>query len=160
MAKAKVELVDDTWGDAEDDLGDIQLDGTLDDMPEPELLPEGFYPAEIVDVEKRMNSKGTASIFSVKFVIKPDSYPADFDVSNYPEGKYLYFSMLRVPTPGDRRAFSNLKKFMQTIGVPTDVDTIRPSEWVGRPVKLGVEHSTYQGTTRESIAMNGVLKAD
>lgn len=160
MAKAKQTEEHDM--DMSDDMsmGVIELDENLDETPEPELLPAAWYPAEVQNVEIRQNQKGTGSYFSVKFVISPDDFPANYDVDNWPDGIPLYFNLLRVPTAGDRRAKLNIKRFMETLGLPTDVSTIDAATWIGRPAKVKVEHNTYEGTTREAIARNGVQKAD
>lgn len=161
MAKAKAveDSVDmDMPTDAE--MGIIELDGNLDETPEPELLPPGFYAAEVADVQVRQNQKGTGSYFSVKFMIPAENFPADYDVDNWPDGLPLYYNLLRVPTSADRRAKLNIKRWMETLGLPTDVSTIDPSTWIGRPANVKVEHSTYEGVTRESIARNGVQKAE
>lgn len=160
MAKAKVAEDADMDMPTDAEMGIIELDGNLDETPEPELLPAAFYDAEVADVQVRQNQKGTGSYFSVKFMISPDSYPADYDVDNWPDGLPLYYNLLRVPTSSDRRAKLNIKRFMETLGLPTDVNVIDPTTWIGRPARIKVEHSTYEGVTRESIARNGVQKAD
>lgn len=160
MAKAKAKNEDFDEVPLDDTMDVIELDENLDETPEPDLLPAGFYPAEVVSVERRTNQKGTGDYFSVRFVISPDNYPADYDVDNYPEGCSLYYNLLRVPGAGDRRAKLNIKRFMETLGLPTDVNKIDPSQWIGRPAKLKVEHNTYEGVTREQIGRNGLQRAD
>lgn len=145
--------------DLGDDIGVVELDTTLDDTPEPELLPQGMYPAELVNCEARHDSKGVAR-YNFRFVISPDDFPPDYDVNNYPDGKSLYWGLMKVPTRNDNRSILALRRFMQTLDVPTDVTKVNPSEWIGRRVLLKVEHDTYEGNTRESIARNGIQRID
>lgn len=157
---AKPTLVPNELEQASSELDILELDQNLEDYEEPELLPPGYYLGEIQGVEVRQNQAGTGKYFATKFVVPPEQFPADYDVDNWPEGCPLFYNLVRVPRAGDRRSLSNLKKFMQKIGLSTSTNRIDPNEWIGQRAKLKVVHNEYQGITREQIAPNGIEAAD
>lgn len=144
----------------EDNLDILELDQNLDDIEEPDLLPQGWYVGEVQGVEIRDNQKGTGKYYAIQFTIPTDNFPANYDVENWPEGCQLYYNLVRVPRAGDRRSYTSVKKLMQSLGLSLSTNRIEPNTWIGRPAKLKVIHNEYQGITRESIAPNGVQVAD
>lgn len=162
MAKAKAKLASVPTDEAEDteELDILELDQNLEDYEEPELLPPGYYTGEIQSVEIRQNQAGTGRYFAIKFIVPPEKFPASYDVDNWPEGCPLFYNLVRVPRPGDRRALSNLRKFMQKLGLSISTNRVDPNEWIGQTAKLKVVHSEYQGVTRENIAPGGIEEAD
>lgn len=160
MARRKVEAETEETKAPSDELDVLELDQNLDDYPEPELLPPGWYKGEIQGVEIKENQKGTGKYFAIRFMISPDEFPANYDPENYADGKAVYYNLIRVPHGGDRRAIANLRKFLQQIGLSTKTNTIDPNEWIGREAKLKIEHREYQGQVSENIAANGIQKAD
>lgn len=162
MAKAKAKLSTVPNEDMEEsaELDILELDQNLEDYDEPELLPPAYYVGEIQSVEIRQNQAGTGKYFAIKFIVPPEKFPASYDVENWPEGCPLFYNLVRVPKAGDRRALSNLRKFMQKIGVSVSTNQIDPNSWIGQTAKLKVVHSEYQGVTRENIAPNGIEEAD
>lgn len=159
-ATKAAQVSSDPLDEAPETLDVLELDQNLDDYPEPELLPEGWYRAEVQGVEKRTNQAGTGQYYAVKFVIAPDQYPADYDADNWPDGLTLYYNLLRYPRSGDRRALANVRKFMEKLGLAVDTNRIDPNEWVGRDARLKIEHGTWEGNKREQIARNGIQVAD
>lgn len=159
-SKAKLASVPTDDDEANAELDIIELDQNLEDYEEPELLPPGFYTGEIQEVEIRQNQKGTGRYYAVKFVVPPSQFPAQYDVENWPEGCPLYYNLVRVPRAGDRRAVSNLRKFIQKLGLSASTNRIDPNEWIGQQAKLKVVHNEYQGVVRENIAPNGIESAD
>jgi len=163
MAKAKTASneatapVDNLEGD--DSLSVLELDQNLDDYPEPELLPMGWYKGEIQNVTERTNQKGTGKYYAVEIVIPPESFPPDYDTDNWPDGLKLFYNLLRVPSSGDRRSVANIRKFMANLGLAVDTPRIDPNEWIGRQVRIKVEHGTWEGNRREQIARNGIQAA-
>ena len=162
MAKKPKLAVDnddiDTSTDGELDI--LQLDQNLEDVPEPELLKPGYYAGEIQAVEVKENQKGTGRYYAIKFVIPTDEFPPDYEVDNHPDGLSLFYNLLRVPTAGDRRSISNIRKFMEKLGLSVCTNQINPNEWLGQRAKLKVIHNEYQGVKRENIANNGIESAD
>jgi hypothetical protein len=138
----------------------IELSQDIADTPEPVLMPPGWYLAQIESVEIRPNQAGTGRYYSTVFRVPTEKFPADYEVDNYPDGLPLYYNLVRVPRDGDRKSISNLRKFLEQIGMPTNISTIDPNEWIGRTAKVKVVHHTYQGQTREQIAPGGIQSAD
>ena len=147
--------------DANEELDVLELDENLDDVEEPELLPPAWYRAEVRGVELRDNQAGTGKYYDVEFVVQPNNFPADYDTENYPDGFITHYRLLRKPRSGaDRRAVTNIRKFMQKLGVSTSTNIIDPNEWVGKEARLKIIHNKYQGETREQIAPGGVEAAE
>lgn len=160
-ASTKAAVADEAVEDTQDETLDVlELDQNIDDYPEPELLPQGWYRAELQSVEARTNQAGTGRYYACKFVISPTNFPAGYDVDNWPDGLTLYYNLLRVPSSGDRRSVSNIRKFMEKLGLAVDTNRIDPNEWIGRDAKLKVEHGTWEGNKREQIARNGIATAE
>lgn len=159
MARRKVEE-EAGAPDPNQELDVLELDQNLDDYPEPELLPPGYYQAEIQGVEIKNNQAGTGQYFAIRFVIPPERFPSSYDPENYADGKVMYYNLIRVPRGGDRRAIANLRKFLQQIGLSTKTNRIDPNEWIGRAAKLKVEHREYQGQTNENISAGGIQRVD
>ncbi|MCI0557500.1 MAG: hypothetical protein MN733_03315 [Nitrososphaera sp.] len=160
MARAKTKAAAEEDAAPTEELDIIELDQNLEDVEEPDLLPPGWYIGEIQSVEIRPNQAGTGRYFATKFVVPPENFPADYDPENWPDGCALYYNLVRVPRQGDRRAISNVKKFMQKLGLSLSTSRIDPNEWIGRRAKLKVVNSEYQGVEREAIAPNGIEAAD
>jgi len=164
MAKAKLTPVDNPPPtdnlEGDDSLDVLELDQNLDDYPEPELLPPAWYKAEIQNVTQRTNQKGTGRYYAVEIVIPPENFPPDYDTDNWPDGLKLFYNLLRVPTSGDRRSVANIKRFMASLGLAIDTPRIDPNEWIGRPVRVKVEHGTWEGNRREQIARNGIQASE
>ena len=162
MARRKVEAETETNAapDPNQELDVLELEQNLDDYPEPELLPSGYYVAEIQGVEIKNNQAGTGQYFAIRFVIPPERFPASYDPENYADGKVVFYNLIRVPRGGDRRAIANLRKFLQQIGLTTSTNVINPNDWVGRSAKLKIEHREYQGMVNENVAAGGIQKAD
>lgn len=159
--KQKAAEVEETQDESvNDELDILELDQPLEDYEEPELMAPGWYFAEIQTVEVRQNQAGTGSYYAVKFVIPTEKYPPDYDIANWPDGLPLYYNLVRKPRPGDRRAISTLKKFLQQIGRLATGTTIDPNDWVGAQAKIKLVHNTYQGNTREQIAPGGIQSSD
>ena len=153
MAKKPQEI--DTTSEVDDsmeDLGILEFDQNLEDYEEPDLLPKGNYNGEIQGVAIKLNQKGTGKYFAIKFVIPTSEFPPDYDLDNYPEGCAVYYNLISVPSGGNRRAMSNLKKFVSKMGLTIATNVIDPNDWMNQRLKLKIDHSTYRGNTNENIA--------
>lgn len=161
MAKGKkAAQVEEEEDNSSGELDILELETNLEDVPEPELIKPGYYVGEVQGIEVKQNQRGTGSYYAIKFVVPTDEFPPDYEVDNHPDGLVLYYNLLRVPTAGDRRSISNIRKFMEKLGLSVSTNKIDPNAWLGQRAKLKVIHNEYQGVKRESIANNGIEAAD
>lgn len=137
----------------------IELDEDLSDVPDPVNLPKGWYRAEITEVERKNSQRGN-DYFAVSLVIPVDEYPSDYDPDNFPDGVKMSYNLLRVPEGKDRRALANIRRFMEILGLSTNVSRIDTNEWVGRDLQVKLDHEKYQGQLNMRIAQNGLKKVD
>jgi hypothetical protein len=128
----------------------IDLDMNLEDYEDYEILPDGPLPGECTVAEVRTSDKGN-SYFYTMWKIDPKDFPIDYDKSNNPNGAILNYSRVQVPTPGDRRSITALKKFMSAMGLDLKTNTIDCSQWVGRTAMINIGHENYNGEERNSI---------
>lgn len=131
----------------------LEFEENLEDIEEPELLPEKTYVGEITEVTPTANQAGTGYYYLQKVVIPVEQYPPDYDPDNAPEGTPMYHRFVSVPRSGDRRAMARVKRWMQVLGLPLDTNRVDINEWVGRPIKVTVRHARNQdGSFRAEIA--------
>lgn len=130
-------------------LGIIELEQNLSDVEKPPELPAGLYTGEVQDVQIGTSQKGNR-YFNVKFVVPPSEISADL-AENFEDGAALYYNRVIVPDGKDRRALFNLRKFIEALGIDSNITQIDPNEWMGRQARLKVVHETYQGETRAQI---------
>lgn len=135
---------------ANDQVTIIDLDMNLEDMEDFEILPDGQYPAECTQAEVRTSAKGN-QFFYTMWKIDPAAYPIDYDKANNPNGTILNYSLVQVPTPGDRRSITNVKKFMAAMGLSLKTSSIDCSQWVGKTAMVTVGNEDYQGEDRNRI---------
>src|SRR3954463_1385121 len=118
----------------------------------PELLPPGDYVAEIRSAEPRVSSNGNSYV-AVQFYISPEEYPADFDVSEAPDGTILTYGRVPWPTTGnDKRGVYKLRRFMESIGAPFEGSKVVLDKWIGLRAIVKVKHDTYEGEARAAAA--------
>lgn len=129
----------------------IDLDMNLEDYEDFETLPKGEYPGECTTAEVRTSDKGNQFFYTL-WKIDPSDYPADYDVSNNPDGTVLNFSRLSVPSAQNRRAVTAVKKFYKALGLDLKTNTINPEDWVGKKAKLVVGAEKYNGEDRNNIS--------
>lgn len=140
------------WAPASEGGGDsiIELDQNLDSFEDYEILPKSTYPGTCETAEIRTSDNGNEYYYT-NWRIDPSDYPADYDEENAPEGTVLNYSRVQVPTAGDRRSITNVKKLMRAMGLDLKTKTIDCSEWVGKRANLVVGHNKYNGETRNAI---------
>jgi hypothetical protein len=155
MAKTpKREAEEEAPGQENEMLGLIQLDENLSDIEKPPDVPPGPYIAEVQDVQIGHSAAGN-DYFSVRFVIPADELPADVR-EHYEDGAILFWNRNIVPKSGsDRRALFNLRKLVESLGLPTNTSAVDPNEWMGRKARLQVRAGQYLGETRAEIASVG-----
>lgn len=130
-------------------LGLLELDENLDDAERPAELPAGVYTGEVQDVQVQTSGKGN-QYYQVRFVIPPESIPADVRDS-FPDGASLFWNRQIVPKAKDRRAIWNLKQFMTALGLSTSTNQIDPNEWMGCSARLRIVMGKWQGEDRAEI---------
>lgn len=141
---------------AGDVLDIIELDVNLADAKPPVLLPKAYYEGEVRNITIKKSGKGN-DYYNIELLIPPDQFPANFDPENYPDGAMVYYN--RLLTPGkDRRSVYNIKLWMEKLDLPTNTNKVDPNQWIGRPVKIKLDHNTYQGVTNMQVA--GVEASD
>lgn len=128
----------------------MELEQSLDQYEDYEILPSRNYPAEIRKAESILADSGT-EYYKVHFRIDPDDYPADYDKENAPEGTVMIYGRLFKPDPKDRRSITAMKKWYKTIGMSLKTTTIDPSTWEGKKVTLNVGKSIWNGEERAEI---------
>lgn len=120
-------------------------DITTAEKPAP--LPEGEYIGTIEKAElKTSAAKGTKYV-AVSFKVPVESYPADYDVNNAPNGTTLTFMIMAADLPRNRHA---MRKFCEAVGAPTGTE-IRYGEWQGLSGRLTIAHETYEGEINARI---------
>lgn len=152
MAKASktTTTVTDTKETNMSDQSIFELGQSLEDFDDFAPLPAGTYPAEVRKAEAKISEKGN-EYYTVTFVIHPDDYPADYDISNAPEGTILSYSRLMKPTLDNRRSISSMKKFYRALGLSLKTSKINPGDWEGKKARIVVGLSMYNGETRNEI---------
>jgi hypothetical protein len=120
----------------------IEFTTDLSDQNEPELLPSGDYPSEIVESVFRISNTTGNTYLSLRLRISPDGYPADF-TEGEPDGTdVMYNRLVILPETGQNRW--RLKKFLQAIGAKPS-KSLDPAELIGLTCTLHVEQSEWEG---------------
>lgn len=138
----------------EDEIREDSVEGTLyqfsDDIGEaeaPEPLPEGDYPATIVDVEDRTTQDGRPMV-RVAFKINEEDYPADYDAGMAPGGKTLSMFMMMDDSAQTR---FRLRRFCENISAPTGRGIRPKADWMNLAANVTIKHEEYEGVMRERI---------
>lgn len=149
-ARASAQATAEETQSSDEPLGIIELDENLADVDKPPEVPAGAYIGEVQDVQINTSQNKGNKYFAVKFVIPPDELPADLR-DDFPDGAVLYWNRNLVPTKADRRAKFNLRKLIEALGLDSNVSTVDPNEWMGRPAKLRIVMGKWQGEDRAEI---------
>jgi len=128
----------------------IDLDMNLEDFEDYEILPDGPLPGECTIAEVRTSDNGNQYFYTM-WRIDPSDYPLDYDRENAPNGTIMNYSRVQVPTPGDRRSITSVKKFMAAMGLSLKTNSIDCSQWVGKRAMLNIGHQVYNGENRNQI---------
>jgi hypothetical protein len=129
----------------------IQLANDIQDMEEFEPLPDGVYPAELQDIELRFSEKMPNGYLYCVFTISPDSFPADYDAGNAPEGLQVVYSRTGIPDPSNRRSVRPFKMFLNALGVKIKGTDFDPQAWVGSSAQLLLKRQEYQGAMINNV---------
>jgi hypothetical protein len=134
--------------DASDELPSVVSFSTdIAKAEAPPPLPKKTYKATIQEAHVRLSQKGS-KYAEIHFFISPDQFPADYDASASPDGKKLIFR--RLGLEDNPIARYNLRKFCEAVGAPA-TKQIDVMDWVGRDADIEVDHSVYEGVTREEV---------
>lgn len=132
----------------EDIASIIEFSEDISTAEDPDPLPEGDYPSEIVTaVVQTSKTKGTRYA-QVMFRINEEDYPADFDAENAPGHKQVRFM---IGLEDNLAARARLRKFLEAIGAPMS-KRIDVNTWIGLPATVSLRHDTYEGVTREQVS--------
>jgi hypothetical protein len=135
----------------------VELDMNLSDVEKPPELPNGSYDAEVQDVQVSTSANSGNDYYGIKLRILPESIPADM-TEFFEDGAQLSYNRILVPNGKDRRRLYNVKKLLIALGLPTNVTVLDPNEWMGRPVKVTVKQTKFDGEMRAGIT--GLLAPD
>ena len=125
----------------------VEFSVNLKDQDQPEPLPAGKYTGVIRSAEVKMSQRDT-KYAAVSFHIPADQFPADWKDGN-PDGQILVYR--RVGLEDNPNSRFGTKRFIESIGAPLS-KKVDVTEWVGMEAALEVEHETWEGVTRASIA--------
>jgi len=121
----------------------------LADAVDPELLPPGEYPAEVVksSVVAKKNVPGKFN-FEVTFCIHPDAYPVDFDVENAPDGV-----LVTTWRSGDqtKSARAEMRKLLTALNMPLS-QTVDANELIGNWATVVIKHKPWEDKMQLAIA--------
>lgn len=135
--------------DNTDDLMSIvEFSEDITNAEEPDPLPEGEYPAQIIAAEVKISQTKGTKYAQVQFRVAEDDYPADYDAQNAPGGKTLRFI---VGMEDNVAARARVRKFSEAIGAPMS-RRIDVTQWVGLAGIVSVKHDTYEGVLREQVS--------
>lgn len=117
----------------------------LNDQEEPQVLPDGEYPTEIVEASFKVSQNSGNTYLALRLHITPDAYPADFQDGD-PDGTDLNYNRI-VVKPETAQTRWRLKKFLSTVGAPIG-RTLDPSVLIGLGCTVRLEQSEYDGEKR------------
>lgn len=114
----------------------------LNEQDEPEVLPTGDYPSEIVEASFKISQTSGNTYLSLRLRISPDSYPPDFTEGD-PDGTDVTYNRL-VVQPDNAQNRYRMKKFLQTVGAKVG-RSLDPADLIGLSCTLHVEQGEYDG---------------
>jgi hypothetical protein len=123
----------------------IELSCNIDEMEEFEPLPDGLYPAQVVDLEVRYTEKMPQGYIYMQLKVAVADFPADYDPGNAPEGLTLVYARTSLPDPANRRTVRPFKKVLEAFDLPANTSSIDPNEWIGKDVQVLLRRQEYQG---------------
>jgi len=108
----------------------------------PPPLPIGTYPFVVKGAEAKVSSNSGNKYACTTLFIAPEDFPADFDMSNNPDGISLKHNLVSLEdTPKGR--FS-VRRHCETLGAPMSKQ-IDLNDWVGLEGIVEVTHQDYEG---------------
>jgi hypothetical protein len=131
----------------ENEMKEFEYSQSLADAEAPVPLPKGPYPFEIKKAELKKSKSGN-TILNVSCFIEPDNYPVDF-TEGHPDGTTLIFGRLVVRD--DAQSRYQMRKFLESVGAPLS-SKLDPNDLIGRTGTLEVDHDTWEGVLRATIA--------
>ena len=114
----------------------------------PPALPAGEYEAEIRKAEIKISNSTGNRYASVTFVIPPEQYPADYDVSAAADGKTISYNL--VPLEDNPTSRFRLRRFIENIGAKGG-KSVDVNDWIGLTAILEIQPGSWEGVPREEI---------
>lgn len=114
----------------------------LNDQTEPEVLPTGDYPAEVVEAALRVSNTTGNTYLGLKFRIAPEAFPVDFTDGDVDGVDVNYNRLVVAPETAQNRW--RLKKGLNSLGAKVG-KTLDPQELIGLSCTLHVEQGEYEG---------------
>lgn len=114
----------------------------LNEQDEPELLPTGDYPCEIVEASFKVSQTSGNTYLSLRLKIHPENYPPDFTEGDMDGTDVTYNRLVVKPETSQTRW--RMKKFLETVGAKVS-RSLDPGDLVGLTCTLHVEQSEYDG---------------
>lgn len=125
----------------------VDFSEDISEAEQPEPLPEGVYPAEVLAAEVKVSQKGT-KYGAVTFVISPDDFPADYPQENAPDGKVIVYR--RLGLEDNQQARFMARRFCEALGAPMGRQ-LDLSQMVTLSANVHIKHGEWEGVTREEI---------
>ena len=126
----------------------VEFSEDIASAEQPELLPEGSYPAQISASEVKVSNNSGNKYAALTFHININDFPADFPVENAPDGVNIIYR--RVGLEDNPNSRYGLHKFCETVGAPMS-SRIDVAEWQGYEAMVEVAHSEWNGEARLEI---------
>lgn len=125
-----------------------------DDLNEFELIPEGIYETVVKSAEEAVTKGGTGYI-DVRLVIRND-------VEQPQKDRYIFHKIWKKKEPSERDlqvggySFAQLMSFANAAKIPAGKNYGSIAEicadFVGKCVKVEIQHDTYKNRTSEKVA--------
>ena len=127
----------------------VEFSEDIASAEQPELLPEGSYPAQITASEVKVSNNSGNKYAALTFHINVNDFPADFPVENAPDGVRIIYR--RVGMEDNPNSRYGLHKFCEAVGAPMS-SRIDVAEWQGYEATVEVQHSEWNGEARLEIS--------
>jgi len=128
----------------------VEFSEDISEAEAPPPLPISDYEADIRSAVQKISTTSGNRYAEIGFHIDVDQFPADYDVENAPDGKLIMYR--RLTLTDDRAGRYRVRMFCETIGAEPPSTKLDLAGWVGLRAKVSVDHSEYEGVTREEIA--------
>lgn len=126
----------------------IEYSVDLNEQEQPEPIPVGEYPAEVVAAINKVSQTSGNVYCDISFRIHPDAYPADYTEGD-PDGTTLHYMRLVLEDKPQSRY--RVKKFLQSIGAKVG-RSFDPNDLVGLTATVHVDHREFEGEKQANIS--------
>lgn len=127
----------------------IEFSEDIASQEAPEPLPAGRdYAASIIEAQAKTSTNSGKRYLSLKVLIRPEEYPADYDAANAPEGTTLSYNLVSLEDTAQSRY--RLRMFCEAIGVAAS-KRLDINEFVHRECRVTLKHEFFDGIKRAAI---------